>query len=96
MALADDKTISTPTTRYPHVNAALEEIATLEWQPVDDTELARILKAHARALHSAEIEGSFQEPDEIAMSKALGEMRAPTDIRKKAILAFFKHMPKRS
>lgn len=96
MALAKDKRINTPTTGYPHVDSALVEIAALTWEPVDDKELARITKAHKAAVHSAEIEDSFQEPDEIALSKALFLLRAPVDIRKIAVMAFFKHLPRKA
>lgn len=73
--------LTIPTTRYQHIDAALNDVAAMDWTPVDDTELDRIRKAHANALKSAEIEDSHQEPDEIALFEALDTMRCPADIR---------------
>lgn len=91
MPSASENSRPFPVTRYAHVDAALEDIAKMDWTSADDHELARIARAHRNAVRSAEIENSFQEPDETALFDALHQMRCPQDIRTIAVAAYWKH-----
>lgn len=69
------------TDKFEIVEKIRTEVMALDFEPLDDKELADMKRNVAASVNNNEIENSFQEPDEVALDEMLIEVRAPQKVR---------------